>query len=94
MSLLAELGGGSGALKGLGIGLLPISIAVLLLRRPAGPVRKLLKAGALSPGTARRSNSVGIPREDVLRPYRRLRVVHRLDDGSIANQMKKAKNTT
>lgn len=68
---------------GLGLGLLimPISIAALILRRPAGPIRKLISAGAVSSETARRSHGVDIPREDVLRPYRRLGVVHRLDDG-------------
>jgi len=82
MSLLAELSGsGGGALKGLGVAILPISIAALLLRRPTGPIRKLIQAGALSETTARRVNGLGIPREDVLRPYKRLRVAHRLKDG-------------
>ena len=59
----------------------PISLAAMLLKRPAGPVRKLIKAGARTPDTARRAAAVGIPREYVLRPYARLGVVRRLDDG-------------
>lgn len=66
---------------GLGLLIMPISIAALILRRPAGPIRKLISAKALSPDTARRASGVGIPREDVLRPYIRLGVAKRMADG-------------
>lgn len=66
---------------GLGLLIMPISIAALIFRRPAGPIRKLISAKALSPETARRAHGVGIPREYVLRPYARLGVAKRLDDG-------------
>ncbi len=66
---------------GLGLLIMPISIAALIFRRPAGPIRKLITAKALSPETARRAQSVGIPREYVLRPYARLGVAKRLNDG-------------
>lgn len=82
MSPLGGFGGGAmGTGLGLGMLIMPISIAALILRRPAGPIRKLIAAGAISPEMARRSHGVGIPREDVLRPYRRFGVVHRTDDG-------------
>ncbi|MCH2143680.1 MAG: hypothetical protein MK082_00895 [Phycisphaerales bacterium] len=59
----------------------PVSLAAMFLKRPAGPIRKLISAGARSPETARRAAAVGIPREYVLRPYARLGVARRLDDG-------------
>ena len=66
---------------GLAALIMPISIAAFILRRPAGPIRKLMRAGAISPETARRARGVDIPREDVLRPYARLGVARRLADG-------------
>lgn len=73
--------GGLGGGMGLAALIMPISIAAFVLGRPAGPIRKLMKAGALSPETARRARGVGIPREFVLRPYARLGVARRLADG-------------
>ena len=70
--------GGLGGGMGLAALIMPISIAAFVLGRPAGPIRKLMKAGALSPETARRARGVGIPREFVLRPYARLGVAHLL----------------
>ena len=61
--------------------IMPISFATMFLSRPAGPIRKLITAGALGPDTARRSRAVGIPREYVLRPHQRLGVAVRLEDG-------------
>ena len=77
---------GQGGLGGQGMGgllalIMPISFATMFLSRPAGPIRKLISAGALGPDTARRSRAVGIPREYVLRPHQRLGVVVRLEDG-------------
>ena len=81
LSLLAQGGLGGQEMGGLLALIMPISFATMFLRRPAGPVRKLISAGALAPEPARRSRAVGIPREDVLRPHRRLGVVVRLADG-------------
>lgn len=82
MSPLSGQGGGFGG-AGMGLaGLIaPISLAAMFLKRPAGPIRKLIVAGASSPETARRAQAVGIPREYVLKPYARLGVARRLDDG-------------
>ena len=73
--------GGMGTGLGLGLLIMPLSLGAMMLRRPSGPVRKLISAGALNPEMARRSATVGIPREDVLRPWIRFGVVHRLPDG-------------
>ena len=83
MAPLGGLGGGGGLGAGIGLGMLitPIMIASMILRRPASPVRKLIKAGAISPSTARKLRGLGIPRELPLRPALRRRVARRLDDG-------------
>ena len=49
MSILSQFSGGTGG-AGMALGLLimPMSIAALLLRRPSGPIRKLVAAGATS----------------------------------------------
>ena len=83
MAPLGGLGGGGGLGAGIGLGMLitPIMIASMILRRPASPVRKLIKAGAISPDTARKLRGLGIPRELPLQPALRRRVARRLDDG-------------
>ena len=82
MSILGQFSGGTGG-AGMALGLLimPMSIAALLLRRPSGPIRKLVAAGAISEETSRKPRSVEIPREIALRPYERFGVVRRLPDG-------------
>ena len=81
LTLLGQGGLGGQEMGGLLALIMPISFATMFLSRPSGPIRKLISAGALGPETARRSRAVGIPREDVLRPHRRLGVVVRLEDG-------------
>ncbi|HAW94984.1 MAG TPA: hypothetical protein DCX60_01790 [Phycisphaerales bacterium] len=81
MCFLAEFSGGGGGGMALGLLIMPMSIAALLLRRPSGPIRKLVEAGAVSEETARKPRSVDIPREIALRPYERFGVVRRLSDG-------------
>ena len=81
MSILGQFGGGGGAGMALGLLIMPMSIAALLLRRPSGPIRKLVAAGAISEQTSRKPRSVDIPREIALRPYERFGVVRRLPDG-------------
>ena len=81
MSHFVGQGGFGGTGMGLATLIMPISIAVFILGRPAGPIRKLLRAGAISPETARRARGVGIPRDYVLGPYAKLGVARRLDDG-------------
>jgi hypothetical protein len=66
---------------GLATLIMPASIAVFILSRPSGPIRKLIRAGAISPETARRTKGIDIPREYVLGPYARLGVARRLPDG-------------
>ena len=82
---MSPFGGQGGGLGGTGMGLatliMPASIAVFILSRPSGPIRKLIRAGAVSPETARRAQGVGIPREYVLGPYVRMGVARRLPDG-------------
>ena len=82
MSILSQFSGGTGG-AGMALGLLimPMSIAALLLRRPSGPIRKLVAAGAISAETSRKPRSVEIPREIALRPYERFGIVRRLPDG-------------
>ena len=53
----------------------------MLLRQPAGPVAKLIAAGALSAETARRLESVDIPRSYVIEPAVNRRIVIRTEDG-------------
>jgi hypothetical protein len=53
----------------------------MLLKQPAGPVGKLISAGAVSPETARRLESVDIPRPFVVEPAISRRIVIRTDDG-------------
>ena len=72
------LGGGLGAL---GAVIAPLGIAAMLLRQPAGPVAKLIAAGALSAETARRLESVDIPRSYVIEPAVNRRIVIRTEDG-------------
>ena len=83
MTPLGGFGGGSGLGTGLGLGMLitPIMIASMILRRPASPVRKLIQAGATSPGTARKLRGLGIPRELPLQPALRRGIARKLDDG-------------
>lgn len=78
MSTESGLGGGLGAL---GAVIAPLGIAAMLLRQPAGPVGKLISAGAVSPETARRLESVDIPRPFVIEPAISRRIVIRTDDG-------------
>ena len=59
--------GGAGGLGAIGMFIMPISIAVMLLKQPPGPVSKLIKAGALDPETARRAERLEIPRPFVAR---------------------------
>jgi hypothetical protein len=61
--------------------LMPAGIVVMMLKQPPGPVAKLIKAGAISPETARRCEGVGIPRAFVLEPGIRRGVVQRTTDG-------------
>jgi len=76
------LGGAApGGLGALGMLLMPAGIVVMMLKQPPGPTSKLIKAGAVSPETARRSEGLGIPRAYVLEPAMRRRVVHRTPDG-------------
>ena len=76
------LGGAApGGLGALGMLLMPAGIVIMMLKQPPGPVATLIKAGAVSPETARRSEGLGIPRPFVLDPAIRRRVVHRTEDG-------------
>ena len=56
-------------------------IASMILRRPASPVRKLIKAGAITPRTARKLRGLGIPRELPLQPALRRGIARKLPDG-------------
>lgn len=78
MPMGSGLGGGLGAL---GAVIAPLGIAAMLLRQPAGPVAKLIAAGALSAETARRLESVDIPRSYVIEPAVNRRIVIRTEDG-------------
>ena len=73
--------GAAGGLGALGVIIMPLGIAAMLLKQPPGPVKKLLKAGAVSPETSRRSETLDIPRPFVLEPAMRRGVVHRTEDG-------------
>ena len=73
--------GAAGGLGAVGVLVMPLAIAAMLLKQPPGPVKKLIAAGATSADTARRSESLGIPRPFVLEPALRRGVVHRTDDG-------------
>lgn len=73
--------GGAGGLGAIGMFIMPISIAVMLLKQPPGPVSKLLKAGAVDPETARRAERIEIPRPFVLDPFLARGIVHRTKDG-------------
>ena len=78
MPLGSGVGGGLGAL---GAVIAPLGIAAMLLRQPAGPVAKLIAAGAVSEETARRLESVDIPRSFVIEPAVNRRIVIRTEDG-------------
>ena len=73
--------GAAGGLGALGVIIMPLGIAAMLLKQPPGPVKKLVKAGAISPETARRCETLDIPRPFVLEPAMRRGVVHRTEDG-------------
>ena len=73
--------GGAGGLGAIGMFIMPISIAVMLLKQPPGPVSKLIKAGAVDPETARRAERLEIPRPFVLEPFLARGIVHRTSDG-------------
>ncbi|MDA0294533.1 MAG: hypothetical protein O3A19_02855 [Planctomycetota bacterium] len=74
-------GGGAGGLGAIGMFIMPISIAVMFLKQPPGPVSKLIKAGAIDPETARRPEGIDIPRPFVLGPAVKRGIVRRMSDG-------------
>ena len=74
-------GGGAGGLGAIGTFILPISIAIMFLKQPPGPVSKLIKAGAIDPDTARRPTGIDIPRPFILEPALKRRVIQRTSDG-------------
>ena len=73
--------GGGGTLGSLGMIMMPLGIVVMLLKQPPGPVAKLIRAGAISPETARRLDRIGIPRAYVIEPAMRQGRVSRTGDG-------------
>lgn len=60
--------GGMGTLGSIGVIMMPAAIVVMMLKQPPGPVAKLIRAGATSPDTARRLESIGVPRPFVVEP--------------------------
>ncbi len=66
---------------GLGAVVGPVMMVMLALQKP-GPVKSLLKAGAVSPESARKIATLGIA-EPPLRPLIRAGVVVREEDGRI-----------
>lgn len=65
----------------IGMIIMPISIAIMFLKQPPGPVSKLIKAGAIDPETARRTKGLDIPRPFILEPALKRRIVQRTSDG-------------
>ena len=76
------LGGGENSGFGmLGMLIMPASIVMLILKQPSGAVSRLIKAGAISERTARKLETVEIPRPYLVENAIRRNIVHRTPDG-------------
>ena len=76
------LGGGENSGFGmLGMLIMPASIVMLILKQPSGGVSKLIKAGAVSERTARKLETLKIPRAYMVENAIRRKIVHRTKDG-------------
>ena len=73
--------GVGGALSSIGMVAGPLVMMITVLRQP-GPVKTLLRAGALSPDSARKATTLGLS-EPPLQPLLRAGVVVREADGRI-----------
>jgi hypothetical protein len=73
--------GVGGALSSIGMVAGPLVMMITVLRQP-GPVKTLLRAGALSPESARKATTLGLS-EPPLQPLLRAGVVVREADGRI-----------
>ena len=81
--------GVGGALSSIGMVAGPLVMMITVLRQP-GPVKTLVRAGALSPDTARKATTLGLS-EPPLQPLLRAGVVVREADGRIWLDQPKAR---
>jgi hypothetical protein len=81
--------GVGGALSSIGMIAGPLVMMITVLRQP-GPVKTLIRAGALSPDTARKATTLGLS-EPPLQPLLRAGVVVREADGRIWLDQPKAR---
>ena len=73
---------GMGGFGAAGALIFPISI-VLLILRDKGPAGKFLKAGAVSPETARKPRMIGVTNLDLLDGPRKRKVLRPTGDGRV-----------
>ena len=64
-----------------GMLIMPVSIILMILKQPPGPIAKMIKLGAIDENSARKLKSLEIPRAYLLENGLKRGVIHKTHDG-------------